>query len=384
MKTSIQFSKGRSGFTLVELLVVIAIIGTLVGLLLPAVQVAREAGRRSACSNNLKQIGLALANYESVKNRFPPARGLIELRNSSIWNDYTTMVVLMPYLELNQQYDNLVSAAAGGTLPGSNTHAQARYQQFKCPSDSTAVTWGNSGSYRINGSDILVTSGMYAQGYKNCFRGPFQNVYLNANGQVTNSNTAYGRYVRWKDITDGGGKTFAYIEGLVISARSRGGPRQAQTAFSVSTWNGGSARPADCMSATTAWIGDLFPGNNTALAYAAGSDWANQNNGVGSQNQRIYTIVPPNSGPACSSGASQYEVQYMRVNASSYHQGGVNVVMFDGSVQFVNDNIDAGDPNGSPGAAVSGSTDGFSYRGQSVWGVWGALGTSNCGEVKSL
>jgi prepilin-type processing-associated H-X9-DG protein len=74
----------------------------------------------------------------------------------------------------------------------------------------------------------------------------------------------------------------------------------------------------------------------------------------------------------------------MRVNASSYHQGGVNVVMFDGSVQFVNDNIDAGDPNGSPGAAVSGSTDGFSYRGESVWGVWGALGTSDRGENKSL
>jgi prepilin-type processing-associated H-X9-DG protein len=74
----------------------------------------------------------------------------------------------------------------------------------------------------------------------------------------------------------------------------------------------------------------------------------------------------------------------MRVNASSYHRGGVNAVMFDGSVTFVEDNVDAGDPNASPGAARSGSTDPLSYRGQSVWGVWGAMGTHAGGEVKSL
>ena len=89
MKPSMQARKNRAGFTLVELLVVIAIIGTLIGLLLPAVQTAREAARQAACCNNLKQIGLALANFESTKNRFPPARGLVEMKGNT--SDYTPL-----------------------------------------------------------------------------------------------------------------------------------------------------------------------------------------------------------------------------------------------------------------------------------------------------
>src|SRR3954469_2860277 len=93
----------RRGFTLVELLVVIAIIGVLVALLLPAVQAAREAARRGQCSNNLKQIGLALHNYETAIGTFPPGRLNTYVKgNGHCWGAYSQ---LMPYLELGALFD---------------------------------------------------------------------------------------------------------------------------------------------------------------------------------------------------------------------------------------------------------------------------------------
>src|SRR2546427_5297251 len=89
--------RGRSGFTLVELLVVIAIIGVLVALLLPAVQAAREAARRMSCSNNLKQLSLALHNYESTFSSLPPA-GIDT-------NQMSWVVMLLPYMEQQPLFD---------------------------------------------------------------------------------------------------------------------------------------------------------------------------------------------------------------------------------------------------------------------------------------
>jgi prepilin-type N-terminal cleavage/methylation domain-containing protein len=177
MITMREYAEGvrhRQGFTLVELLVVIAIIGTLVGLLLPAVQAARESARRSACTNNMKQLGLAVANYESVNKRFPPATkglGNCELNPPTLPDRATTifnmngLVLLLPFMEENQVYGRLrmdqafaaqaVKQAwssgaplAGGTADNNAAVAGTIIPGFFCPSDTgTKVLTGEGAAY---------------------------------------------------------------------------------------------------------------------------------------------------------------------------------------------------------------------------------------------
>lgn len=123
----------RSAFTLVELLVVIAIIGVLVALLLPAVQAAREAARRSSCSNNLKQLGLAVHNFHDIRNEMPPAT--IRTAADGTGNYASWAVYIMPYLEANSLYDVFdlsqpINAGANPRDPGKFTPLKV----YVCPS----------------------------------------------------------------------------------------------------------------------------------------------------------------------------------------------------------------------------------------------------------
>ncbi|MFM7206033.1 MAG: DUF1559 domain-containing protein [Planctomycetaceae bacterium] len=131
----------RHGFTLVELLVVIAIIATLIGLLLPAVQSAREAARRSACSNNLKQVGLAVINFESAKRAFPAGYSFFTAAGEPSWGWAT---FILPYMEQGTLYDQmrvdarklntLYSAAA---VAADKAFLQTSISGYRCPSDDT-------------------------------------------------------------------------------------------------------------------------------------------------------------------------------------------------------------------------------------------------------
>ena len=118
----------RSAFTLVELLVVIAIIGILIGLLLPAVQAAREAGRRTQCKNNLKQIGVAMTSFAAAHGRFPPS-----LYGKSKWSPHT---LILPYLEEQAVYDRIdFKDESEVDVPASDRISAVRIPVYQCPSE---------------------------------------------------------------------------------------------------------------------------------------------------------------------------------------------------------------------------------------------------------
>ena len=129
-------SKNRGGFTLVELLVVIAIIGTLVGLLLPAVQSAREAARRSACTNNSKQLGLGILNFESARKRLPAANSNTAIGSAASGGAYSWITMILPFLEETNLYTT-ISSSSNRLLSATSvntTSAQTSLPQLVCPS----------------------------------------------------------------------------------------------------------------------------------------------------------------------------------------------------------------------------------------------------------
>jgi prepilin-type N-terminal cleavage/methylation domain-containing protein len=174
MESAADRSGGRAGFTLVELLVVVAIIATLIGVLLPAVQTAREAARRSQCANHLRQIGLATLGFESSQRRFPPQFGWSgEATTGGIG---TVFFHVLPYLEQHQLYQSSYVAAATGvvfnggsftTIPGTYDSRKESIQKtliptYRCPSDATydtALDWPGwagcsyGGNFQVFGHD---------------------------------------------------------------------------------------------------------------------------------------------------------------------------------------------------------------------------------------
>lgn len=135
LKSEIHDVESPRGFTLVELLVVITIIGILIALLLPAVQAAREAARRMQCSNNLKQICLALQGYHELKNTFPPGTLANDLAVTGWSAPLSTSVVLLPNLELNTLYDQIDWSDPWWTNPKNRLFVGTRPSVLVCPSD---------------------------------------------------------------------------------------------------------------------------------------------------------------------------------------------------------------------------------------------------------
>ncbi|MCR9118186.1 MAG: DUF1559 domain-containing protein [bacterium] len=192
---AVQGNRKRRGFTLVELLVVIAIIGVLIALLLPAVQAAREAARRSSCTNNLKQWALAIHNYHDTRRSFPV--GLHDTHGRGNW-----WIHSLPYAEQNNLYDqaNLSPGNRCCSSLGPNGAANTVVDSATCPSDPNAGAVVNQG-FQGNYVACFGDTDFQATGY---------NVGTNGNGIFFNrSKTGF------QDITDGSSNTAMIAEILV-------------------------------------------------------------------------------------------------------------------------------------------------------------------------
>lgn len=312
----------RYGFTLIELLVVIAIIGVLVALLLPAIQQAREAARRSQCVNNFKQIGLALYNYMDAHRQFPGANtrwlggGVNNCRNGG-WSIHTR---LLPYMDQEQLYSminysiraNGDVAECGPVSAQMNTTAQNTIVgMFMCPSSPAQ---GPRNSYRFctgTRTDVQTGAFNYTGGTYGYSLGDFND---GASHTVGASEMILGT---------------SYLGNLPTN-RTRGEIPEILTSTLAGVDPIAKARFQACAASTT-------PASYNNYETAMGGAWY--------MHRRLYTTYAhegtPN-GARCTSIRSGRPRGSQRavLPASSHHSGGVNVLLMDGTVEFVSDSID--------------------------------------------
>jgi len=366
----------RPGFTLVELLVVIAIIGILVALLLPAVQAAREAARRMQCTNNLKQLALAIHNYADTNKTFPPlnigtngppngwSNGSYKLHNGL---RLSWMVHTMPFWEQGPLYDKIIAGGAqttDGTVtwPGGAQPLWSGYLPYRtlvsnvlCPSDGT-------GSQKL-GWDLGMCN------YNACVGDSIRNNTGN------HENRGIFRHVKgrtFRDIHDGTSNTLLLSENTIHTAWR--GPACNKLHGCYTIVSGLDMQPILCL-ATKGIGATLRPDANYPTSHQRRGDSLYAGypmiNG-------FTTVLPPNS-PNCANNRGEW--QWGIYPPDSYHPGGVNAALADGSVRFVSETIDTGNLNCPEPARQDPCTILGNIPGTSPYGVWGAMGSMNGGET---
>jgi len=324
--------KDRRGFTLIELLVVIAIIGVLIALLLPAVQAAREAARRAQCINNMKQLGLAIHNYESSQGSFPMGnmRGSREFDNCATFWGHTWVSYILPYIEGGSQF-NAVNYSRVYNSVSQFTAFRMKNATFLCPDDTKNTDLTQSGF-------IATFQTSYA-----AVRGLTENMYYSWGTGATAPNAdrcgaidsegIFGANIAFKiaDILDGTSGT------MMVGEQSRFQEEPSGSTFNFGNVGGAFGGP-DWVTGVQTWPGDI---RVTSGAYLV---------------PRLNALPVKNGGPACltSTGPFAYPtlgnppgwvnspacLDLGQFGFRSKHPGGANFLFGDGSVKFIKQTVD--------------------------------------------
>jgi prepilin-type N-terminal cleavage/methylation domain-containing protein/prepilin-type processing-associated H-X9-DG protein len=349
--------QAKRAFTLVELLVVIAIIGILIALLLPAVQAAREAARRSQCVNNLKQLGLGLLNYHDVNRAFPAGCSGTTTGPMSNSGRISPFIPLLPFIEQKPLYDRIQSGGNGAPPYGPRGWSGWKNWNYPvpallCPSDiRPAPAVGNRGenNYCFSHGDSINNIYIWNSDPINWSRGMFTHI----------------KNVKLNMVTDGTSNT------IIASERIRG-------SFGLGKLAKVNVRQGDMVNVSVNTTPGLCLAQTNGMYYATpgqviglfGVNWTD----CETTRCGFNTVLPPNS-PTCHvpnqkcSGCGAADAQGGTFSVSSNHPGGANGVMVDGSVHFINDNVNTGNLS-LPEVNV----------GPSPYGVWGAMGSKNGDE----
>ncbi|MDR2439468.1 MAG: DUF1559 domain-containing protein, partial [Planctomycetaceae bacterium] len=380
----------------------IAIIGVLVGLLLPAVQAAREAARRMQCTNNVKQITLATHNYHDVHQSFPSTftfipnapDGATDKPAAKRWSG-SIHVALLTFLERDSTYQETrtVNRSPENKQPNLNNVLCwfTNISYLLCPSD-TGRTLGGSlnapNNYRASQGDWFDRT--FYDGEDNLTNDlSAKNITSSTDQRIVNSRGPFPLHPKatryFESVTDGLSNTVAFSEhvigpvGNVYDARV--GVYVDNTI--IKSTNGINIKPSDILALAP---GGFYP--NSANVFSWDADAATDDVGIfrdagafwGAGSPRytgFSTILPPNSPSACANNNPSRHI----VSASSYHPGGVIASKLDGAVFFVPETIDCGSITKKINSTSASDT--VPYSGQSIYGVWGSLGSINGNETNT-